>query len=79
MSSSSSSPLAEGRELKFALAGDGVGREGSPLAEGRELKCGVDDAFANLCGSPLAEGRELKFAGAHRRNQERGVAPRGGA
>ena len=54
------SPLAEGRELKFALAGDGVGREGSPLAEGRELKLDVVDGFVNRVGSPLAEGRELK-------------------
>ncbi len=33
------SPLAEGRELKSASAGDLSIVDRSPLAEGRELKC----------------------------------------
>ena len=32
------SPLAEGRELKFAYAEKGTTTVSSPLAEGRELK-----------------------------------------
>ena len=56
-----SSPLAEGRELKFFVMAALAQALPSPLAEGRELKF-RDDAHAGVHGaSPLAEGRELKY------------------
>ena len=55
------SPLAEGRELKFAGPHRYNFKVRSPLAEGRELKCLAAGVGADFRRSPLAEGRELKF------------------
>ena len=56
-----SSPLAEGRELKFArVTARYAIAHASPLAEGRELKSRLRTDSAERSPSPLAEGRELK-------------------
>ena len=57
---SGSSPLAEGRELKYVGHQRRDFRLWSPLAEGRELKFVASLANAGSTRSPLAEGRELK-------------------
>ena len=54
------SPLAEGRELKFAETEGEYCQFLSPLAEGRELKYNVIHVSRRFETSPLAEGRELK-------------------
>ena len=57
------SPLAEGRELKYAVVFGKAGENVSPLAEGRELKYRVSPFSCIQSLSPLAEGRELKLEG----------------
>ena len=56
------SPLAEGRELKYAAAVKCAARVPSPLAEGRELKLIGGVMMPSRSKSPLAEGRELKYS-----------------
>ena len=55
------SPLAEGRELKFATYEAKDEWQKSPLAEGRELKFPTPAGLRIRLPSPLAEGRELKY------------------
>ena len=54
------SPLAEGRELKLGAVVPASCSVTSPLAEGRELKYRRSGAGRTAVQSPLAEGRELK-------------------
>ena len=79
MGCNGTSPLAEGRELKFVDALPLPPRPASPLAEGRELKFCAGRHDMPVGESPLAEGRELKFGHASfaltadRRPSRRGV------
>ena len=62
MPGTTSSPLAEGRELKFIYAAIMSAVAMSPLAEGRELKYLFHRLLCYyFIRSPLAEGRELKY------------------
>ena len=73
------SPLAEGRELKYIWSNTNNLEVGSPLAEGRELKLAYQIFVVFPLMSPLAEGRELKFAIIYLCVLQIAVAPRGGA
>ena len=73
------SPLAEGRELKYAQLYHLHLCSWSPLAEGRELKCSIAGTDGVYDMSPLAEGRELKSLKRYILISAKDVAPRGGA
>ena len=73
------SPLAEGRELKYASGAKSSCDASSPLAEGRELKYNLVPHYHGLVQSPLAEGRELKLRSTSAVAMTAHVAPRGGA
>ena len=77
--STSRSPLAEGRELKYVLLHEDLRHVASPLAEGRELKSACAAEQTRKRASPLAEGRELKYPPNHAASASAPVAPRGGA
>ena len=79
-SGAESSPLVQGRELKFdpfALAHHAL--LVSPLVQGRELKLETLTATQTKFLSPLVQGRELKYKKPRYIRRISKVAPRAGA
>ena len=73
------SPLTQGRELKWLRHNKKHRNLLSPLTQGRELKLTIGTSLIWLLESPLTQGRELKFMCVRYDHSYSQVAPHAGA